>query len=153
MKTSITVEGFRELDAALGDLPKATAKNAMRRVLIKAATPIAEEAARLAPKFSGDLRDSIAASTKLSKRQARQNRKDPSRSYVEVYAGAGALPQAHLREFGADHHAPEPFMRPAWDGGKDAALAGIKDDLANEIDNAAKRLARKQARLIAKAGG
>lgn len=153
MNTKVTIEGFRELDAALGELPKATAKNIMRRVLVNAATPIAEEAARLAPELSGELRDSIAASTKLSMRQARQNRKGVSRSYVEAYAGAGALPQAHLREFGADHHAPDPFMRPAWDGGKDAALAGIKADLATEIDKAAKRLARKQARLIAKNGG
>lgn len=153
MKVSVSIEGFRELDAALGELPKAIAKGVMRRVLSKAATPIAEAAARLAPEFSGELRDSIAASTKLSKRQARKNRKAGGRSYVEVYAGAGVLPQAHLREFGADHHAPEPFMRPAWDGGKDAALEGIKGDLAAEIDRAATRIAKKQARLIAKNGG
>lgn len=147
------VEGFRELDAALGDLPKATAKNTMRRVLLKAGEPIVEAARRLAPEFSGNLKTSLDISTKLSGRQKRENRKNPSLSYVEAYAGAGALPQAHLREFGADQHAPEPFMRPAWDSTQTEVLNGIKDDLAAEIEKARARLARKQARLIAKTGG
>ena len=147
------VEGLRELDAALGDLPKATAKNTMRRVLLKRGEPIVEAAERLAPELSGELKVSLDVSTKLSPRQKRENRKNPSQSYVEVYAGAGALPQAHLREWGSDGHAPEPFMRPAWDSTQGEVLDGVKADLTAEIDKAVVRLARKQARLIAKTGG
>lgn len=150
---SFHVEGLRELDAALGDLPKATAKNTMRRVLLKGGEPIVDAAKRLAPELSGDLKTSLDVSTKLSARQKRENRRNPSQSYVEAYAGAGALPQAHLREFGADHHAPDPFMRPAWDSTQDEVLDGIKADLTAEIEKTRARLARKQARLIAKTGG
>ena len=60
--------------------------------------------------------------------------------------GPGRHPQAHLQEFGARHHGPQAFMRPAWDGGKDDLLTGIGDDLWSEIDKAAKRAARKAAR-------
>jgi hypothetical protein len=38
------LEGFKELDRALGKLPKATAKNVLRRTLIKAAKPIDDDA-------------------------------------------------------------------------------------------------------------
>lgn len=132
-----------EVDAALADLPRATGKNVLRRVAKAGLAPIAEEMKRLAPVDYGDLRDSINVTTKNPK----GNRKESS---IEAHAGPGRLPQAHLREFGGDHHPAQPYVRPAWDQGKDALLNGIKDSLWNEIENATKRLARKAARLAAK---
>jgi len=147
----IQIEGLKELDKAFSELPRATGKSVLRRVLMKRAQSIADEAQRLAPRSEGQrtihLQDTLAASTKLSRRQAKEHKKE---SAVEVFAGAGALPQAHLQEFGTSHHAPQPFMRPAWDSGKNAALDGIRDDLASEIEKARKRLARKAERLAAK---
>jgi hypothetical protein len=66
-----------------------------------------------------------------------------------MFVGAGPLPQAHLQEFGAPQHGPQPFMRPAWDGGKMAMLEGLKDDLWKEIEKAASRLAKKLAKASA----
>lgn len=69
----VQVSGLKELDLALGQLPKATAKNVLKRTLEKAAAPIVEEAKQLVPVYSGPhkenvvsgaLRDSIVASTK-----------------------------------------------------------------------------------------
>ena len=139
----VSVEGLREVDAALGELGKATGRNVMRRVALARLEPIAEEMRRLVPVDSGDLKDGISVTTK----NPRRNRK---RSEVEAHAGPGRHPQAHLQEFGTAHHAPQPFARPAWDGGKDALLEGIADDFWTEIEKAAARQAKKAARLAAR---
>ena len=102
--------------------------------------PLADAMRNRAPVDAGDLKDSIAVST----RNPRKNRKQ---STVEVHAGPGRHPQAHLREFGGDGNPPEPYVRPAWDGGKDELLNGLKDDLWSEISKAAARQAKKAARL------
>ena len=142
----VRVEGLRELDQALTELPRATARNVLKRAGMRALEPVVTEAARLAPELFGDLKDSVA----VSDRRPRRHRKQ---SDVEVFGGPGPYPQAHLQEFGTQHHAAQPFMRPAWDSKKRAVLDSVKDDLADEIGLAAARLARKNARLIRQAGG
>jgi len=139
----VRVEGLRELQAALAELPRATSKNIQRRVLKKRAQPIADAARERAPVDEGQLRDSIAVSAKLSKRQRRLHRKFGPDD-VEMFVGAGALPQAHLQEFGENG---TPFMRPAWEAHKRGVLDGIQADLWTEIQKAAARRARKAARL------
>ena len=143
MPRTVKVEGLRELDAALSELPKATSRNVMRRAGIKALEPMAEEMRRRVPVDSGDLKEGIAVSTRNPRRNRRQ-------SEVEVYAGPGRHPQAHLREFGGDGNPPEPYVRPAWDGGKTELLDTVKQDLWSEIEKAAARLAKKAARLAAR---
>jgi HK97 gp10 family phage protein len=152
MVIKVHVEGLAEVQTALRQLPDATAKNVLRRVGRKRLAPVAERARELVPVGQGELRDSIAVSTRLTRRQRGKHRKDAPDD-VEVFAGAGPHPQAHLQEFGAEHHGPQPFMRPAWDAEKDGVLAGIKQGLWDEIEKAATRLARKAARAAAKAGG
>lgn len=139
----VSISGLREVDAALGELGKATGRNVMRRVAVARLEPMAEEMRRLVPVDSGDLKDGITVTTKNPKR----NRK---LSEVEAHAGPGRHPQAHLREFGGDGNPPKPYVRPAWDAGKENLLDGIKDDLWAEIEKAAARQARKAARLAAK---
>src|SRR5688572_21530195 len=111
MKTTVKVEGLRDIQAALHELPKATATNVMRRVLTKRAEPIAEAARRNAPHRSGNLRDSIRVSTRStggdagkrafrdvmqaggSKGQARQALRDANRATsgsILVYIGPAA---------------------------------------------------------------
>lgn len=151
MSVKVKITGLRQIERALADLPKATAKNVVRRVLKTRAQPIADRAAQLAPLDDGALRDSIAVSTKLSKAQ-RGKHKKRTPGTVEVFVGAGPHPQAHLQEFGTVHHPPQPFMRPAWDSGKEKVLEGIKGDLWAEIEKAVGRLAKKAAKAAA-AGG
>jgi HK97 gp10 family phage protein len=158
------VEGLRDLEKALAELPKATGRNVLRRVLLKRAQPIADAANALAPRDTGRLARAGAVSTRLSRRQAGLQRKeigggprmtdggfrsDPKQD-VTVYAGYPSSPKSIVQEFGSIDQSPQPFMRPAWDGEKRAALDGIGKDLWAEIDKAAKRLARKAARLAAK---
>lgn len=151
----VKVEGLSDLVASLQALPKAVARNTLRRVLSKRAEPMAgtmRERAPDDPATTGkrDLKTSIAVGTKLSKRQARLHRKENrnDKQFAEVFVGAGALPQAHLSEFGGPNNAPVGFARSAWDQHQDLILGGLRDDLWTEIDKTAKRRAKK----LAKAG-
>lgn len=143
------VEGLRELDRALGELPKATGKNVLRRTLRKAGEPIMKEWAARTPVLTGKLQKSVATGTKLSRRQRRGHRKQ---STIEIFVGAGALAQATMQEFGTANQAPQPAARPAWDNNHVKALEIVKTELGGEIEAARKRLARKAAREAAKIG-
>jgi HK97 gp10 family phage protein len=147
IKLTFKMEGLKELDRLLGELPKATGKNVLKRTLTRAAEPIRSMAERLAPKATGRLKRGIVVSSTLSKRQRSQHQK---KALVEVYVGAEPLAQSTLQEFGTHNQPPQPFLRPAWDANKEAALEIIKGGLAQEIDRAVKRLAKKAAK---KAGG
>lgn len=147
-KTTVSVEGLRELDNALGQLPKSTGKAVLRRTLKKAGQPIADDAEAKAPRLTGALQISIGVGTKLTRRQSKLHRKmfKNDKASAEVFVGAGGLAQATQTEFGNEHQAAEPWMRPAWDGNKDQALEIIKTELWSEIDKAAIRLAKRAAR-------
>jgi len=165
---TVKLEGFKDLEKALQQFKPVTSKAIARRALMKAAEPILSEAKRLAPVDKGHLARSIKASTNLghdsgkaafaaalasgaSKGEAVQalrdaRRGDTSRAAVAVVIGPGRNPQAIMQEFGTDHHPPQAFMRPAWDGNHEKALDSIKDSMAEEIAKAAKRAARKAAK-------
>lgn len=147
MKMTFHVEGLSELDEALKELPKATARNVLLRTLKDSSGPMIDAAKASAPKRKGGLIKSIDVSTKLSRRQRSMNRKE---SPVEVYIGPSPHPKGVQQEFGNAHHHAQSFMRPAWDGTVQIMLSSIRDKLANEIDKAVARLARKAARLAAK---
>ena len=66
MKISVRTTGFKELDAALAQLPKAAAKRTLQRTLLKAGQPIADEATALAPRDTGELAGSLAVSTRIA---------------------------------------------------------------------------------------
>ena len=135
------VDGLKELQTALQELPKATGRNVMQRTLIKAAKPIETAAIAKVPVATGNLKKSITTSTRLTKRQRSAQ---PKRSLVEVYVGSSSI--GTLVEFGTSDTPPQPFLRPAWDGNKEQALKIIKDEMGNEIAKAAARLAKKAAR-------
>jgi HK97 gp10 family phage protein len=168
------LEGARELEAALMELPKATGKNTLRRAIKNALAPITAEAQLLAPFRTGLLRRSITetrvtfSSGSAGKRAfAEALKKGATRAEAGAAAreantggsdvtsalamtGSGLAPHAHLQEFGTVNHPPKPFMRPAWDGRKRGAAEAIRDELKSEIEKAAKRIARKAAREAAK---
>jgi HK97 gp10 family phage protein len=153
MKTTVSISGLRELDAALGELPKATGRAVLRRIGIRAFAPVIATAKQLVPVDKGELRDSLKVATKLSRRQQQKHARAVAegKASVMLYAGATSLPHAHLVEYGTANMPPQPFMRPAWDQEKDGVLATIKAELGGEIEKAARRLAVRAARRTAKA--
>lgn len=172
---TMQLEGLKELEAALMELPKATGKNVLRRALINAATPMADTARNLAPVRLGHLKRSItvgkvkfssgsagkrafaeAMARGATRAEAGAAAREANVSNAEdvtsalVIMGPGRHPQATLQEFGTVHHSPHPYMRPAWDQGKSKAAETIRDELKSEIEKAAARLARKALRAAAK---
>jgi HK97 gp10 family phage protein len=157
----VRVEGLAELEAMLAELGRATGKNVLRRVAKKRLEPIAASMRAKAPddpRTGGrDLKRSIVVSEKLTRRQAslagggakRQadgSFRSDAKNGVTVYAGAGALPQAHMTEFGTANMGAQPWARPAFDAGKAGLLTGLRDDLKAEIDKAVARKAKRAAR-------
>lgn len=170
------VEGLAELNRALAELPKATARNVLKRTLTKAAQPIADAARTNAPVDTGNLRDKIIVSTKLKNKignaeyaeamksglgkaaavaALRNARREAGQTgtFAQVFVGpsTGSLRYAHMVEFGTVKMPPHPFIRPAWDAQKAEALDAIKREMWLEIEKAARRLAKKAARLAQKA--
>lgn len=147
---SVQLKGFRELEAALSALPKATGRNVLRRVAKGALEPIAVRARGLAPVDRGDLKNAIQVSEKRTKRVTRINRFDKNTG-IEVamgpVSGKAVLNYATWAEFGTNDTRATPFMRPSWDAGKRSALEYVILNLEREIDKAATRLAKKSARL------
>lgn len=144
MANRFRIDGLRETERALSELPRATAKNVTRRVLRRRAQPIERAAAANAPTLSGALKEDVKTGTKLSRRQAAMNRR-LGRSEVEVHVGV-ADPAGVQTEFGNEHQEAQPWLRPAWDANWRGVLDGIADDLWDETRKAADRLARKAAR-------
>jgi len=166
MSVVVTIEGFKALDAALGELPKTIARNVLKRTLAKAGEPIAEDARRMVPVESGDLRDSISVSPTvknkagsaefaaamragLGKDAAVSAMRDARRAagpqyFAEMFVGPSTPLgfHAHFVEFGTANMPAHPFMRPAWDAGKSGALSTIRSELGNQIIAAARRIAR-----------
>lgn len=147
-RQTFKIEGLAELDEALTELPKATARNVLLRVLKKEGQPIADAESALAPKgVTGQLSESPTVGTKLSRRQKGLNKKE---SDVEVYIGPTPHPKSVQTEFGNAHQAAQPHLRPAFDGNVMKVLDSIKTSLTNEIEKARQRLAKKAERLAAK---
>lgn len=149
MKMTVKTTGFKDLERALMQIEKAsTAKGVMRRALKKAAQPIADKAEAMAPEDKGTLKASVAVGTKLSRRQKRLHRKmfKNDKATVEMFVGAGPLSSAHNQEFGNEHNAPQPFMRPAWDAEAQPTLDRLGKEMWSEIEKQAKRAAKKAAK-------
>jgi HK97 gp10 family phage protein len=161
------IEGLRELEAALRELPKATGKNVLRRVLKKIAKPIVDDARSKAPVDTGLLVSRIDQSGSLSANERNEGGGGPqflgigddgkkifskadAKNFVEVHVGVAGRKQSLARgifqEFGTVDHSAHPFMRPAWDGNKESGLSTFKADLWKEIEKAAARRARKLAK-------
>lgn len=147
MAASIKIEGLKDLEKALMALDKHTTRRSVgRKVLKKAAQPLADDMNRKAPSDPGTtngLNTSYVVSTKLNKRQRKAVKKN--KSDVEVYAGTND-PAGLQQEFGNVNHAAQPHVRPAWDAGKRQALDTIKDDLGDEIVKAVARQAKRKAK-------
>lgn len=161
MRTTKTrVDGLRELEKALRELPKAVGKRVLREALKDAARPIEAAASGQAPVRTGALQRSHGTGTKLSRRQMGIHRRwigampvrtpsgwksEPTKA-VYVFAGPGPLPQAHLREFGSADQPPQPFMRPAWASEKHNAMSLFQRRMSERIEAARAKLAKQAER-------
>jgi HK97 gp10 family phage protein len=146
MKIKAEIVGLPELLRTMEQLPRATNRSALQKVLKKAGEPILSSIQQKAPRDSGYLSQSFAISTKLNP----SNRRDVAREgkdFAEVYVGTRRGSAAQKIEYGTVHMTAKPFIRPSWDSGKGPALETIKKGLWTEISKAAARYAKRQAKL------
>lgn len=133
-RSKVTVWGLEDLERALKQLPRATQRNVLKKVLLRAGKPIADAARANAPVGeTGRLRDTITVSTNLANpigaqefRRALRNNLGQSgavkamrsarrsaaslglSNFAEAYVGPGPLKYAHLVEWGAAAHEIKP---------------------------------------------
>lgn len=163
------LKGARELAAELREIAKENSrpdrliKSTIRRALKKSAAPVAAAAQQLAPRSDAEgphMADKIKVSTTLSRKQraqqgfgSRGSLRD--KSSIVMYIGAGPKGPAVLAEFGTGPRytkdgafrgsmPAQPFMRPAWEGGKQGVLNSFVPQLAKEIVRTAERARKRQ---------
>lgn len=125
MKMKVRIEGTDKIARNLRAMGKALTRKTLKPIMREHLQPIADDMRANAARGTGELADSIRVSDRLSKAQrAKLERIAP----VEMYVGPGPLPQAIQVEFGNSHQPAEPFIRPAFDMGADAAMEGIAKD-------------------------
>lgn len=168
---SVKVEGLKELDAALGELPKATGRAVLARVAKKALAICRDAAKRKAPKDTGQLANSIAISrekdfgyidrikasfaaggTSRGVKRTKQNGVAFALGPVARFARnpksgrpAGLFAYALIQEFGTSEQRAQPYMRPAWDATKDDMLSSVAEQLGPEIEKTVARIAKRKA--------
>ena len=150
MKTELSVEGFRDIERALAQLPAGTAKGVARRAMRKELQPVKDTAEAFWPGANEAFR--VTSALKSSQRPAVRE----SRSVTNMFVGSFE-PHAHLVEFGTGPRynkagayrgsvAPQPVLQPAWDIHKRQILAGLGARMWDEITKTIERRARRAAR-------
>lgn len=146
---TLKIAGLREMDAALGELSKAVAKNTLIRVGKKALQPMADVANALAPddpETPGGLKGSYVVGTRLNARQKRLAKKEP-KDFATVHMGTND-PAGVQQEFGNVNHGPQAHIRPAFQQEARPTIDRVARGLEPEID---KSVARARARALKKA--
>lgn len=171
IKVSMHIDGLKELEVALLELPKATQGNVLKRAATAAAADFADYASALAPKGpTGKLKREIkvgkaaiispgkaafaaamndGATRAEAAAAARTANREAGGSGKSVVVSAGPTKRAfygQFSEFGTRYMAAKPFMRPAWDALQRPMVDTMADTLREEIEKARARLARKAER-------
>lgn len=143
--------GGRELEQALRELKRATAKAVGRRVMKKAGQIFADQANAQAPEGPGHhLKGSYVVGTKLTRRQAGLARRE-GRDGVTVYAGT-ADPAGMQQEFGNENHGPQAHARPAWDQTQQKVFEAVQEGMASEVEKTVARHRRRVAKAAKRKG-
>lgn len=157
-RQTFKIEGFRELERALvEDLPKATARNILNRTAEKSMKRIENKMAQLAP-YDPDDRDGdgkhlneTMKTQRVTAKRARGQAKFDRSTGVQVMTGPApegkrARANAGWQEDGTVEMSPNAYARPAADSEGEATVRRVRDTLAEEINKAKARIARKLAR-------
>lgn len=162
-------EGGKALEKALRELrTTATARNVAEKALMTAAEPIAQKARELAPVDKGNLRESIKVAKKANYGRGRKGRSrgDVVYGFVGIdgsvlppkdaktrrnkrrtrflQSGGGVAAYSIFKEYGTSSMPAEPYMRPAFEAKKQAAVDALGPALWDEIAKAAARAAKRK---------
>lgn len=130
------LHGAEALDRKLVAIRDAVSPEARRRSLLIGAEIILQEAQRLVPVLSGNLRDSLLITFDGGLNGAAVSDR---RFFTAVHVGPARSQgfYGHMVEFGTSHSAPHPFMRPALDNTRDEVRRAMASSLWADIKKAA----------------
>lgn len=159
MAEFMQLEGFKELAAALRELPARVARNGLRAAVNAGAGVVKKQAIAGAPVDTGALRANF-----YQKQIREQSGPMQQTFYVGVrkgvakyantkankrvgiagttYKDAGSTFYWRFLEFGTSKMAPQPFLRPAFETQKENAVKAIGEKLDERIQKHARDLAR-----------
>lgn len=152
MKVDMKFTGGMQIERALAELARGTAKGVGRRALKKELQPVAD----LANVFWPGSDDRVfKVGSRLTPTQ-RSGGGRVGRSVINMYVGApggaNGTPEAHLLEFGTGPRfqtktgrytgsvAPTPMLQPAWEAFKPQMLRGLANTLRAEIQKTVARI-------------
>lgn len=152
MASSISVKGLSELGASLQALADDVALRVCARATFKGARFIKDLAITRAPAWpvAHKLKDVEVPPGNLKKqiivKKVAKNKTYLTAEYLVTVRGKKkdfyAARYGRLVEFGTVKMSARPYLRPAFDGGKEAAVGIIKDELNDGIDRAARKAAK-----------
>lgn len=146
MAETSQLTGFKELALALRELPERVAKNALRSAVNAGATVIKKQVKLSAPKDTGLLQKNIfqkqireasgpyQQTFAVGVRQGKARNKDGSKKELPYYW--------RFKEFGTSKMPASPFVRPAFESQKEAAVDAIGKKLDERIQHFARQLGR-----------
>ena len=144
----VELKGFRELERALAEeLPKATAKNVLRRSAMLAMKRVELRAQTLAPRDTGGTAQGITTkNVKASRMPGGRYARATGIMVATGPVGREEGGKAAYQEFGTVNQPAQPFMRPAADTEGQAVINDVRSTLIEQIDKAKARIARKLAK-------
>lgn len=147
MTPQFRLEGADGLYATFRELPRATKRNILMRILRQVIAPLADAVQSRAPYQTGELQEQqhTGPTTKLTRRQKRMERQDRGAFEAVLHFGT-ADPAGLMNEFGTINMAAQPYFRQEWEGRKVGMLREIGQELGPAIERSGERLRRKNAR-------
>lgn len=158
MAEFVNISGLRELQAALKELPDRVAKNALRASVYAGAKIVRDDAKQRAPIFTGPVSQGHPPPGTLKKAVIMKQIPEQSGKFRQTFYVAVRHGKKYQKvgkkeinrdafywrfvEFGTANMAARPFMRPAFESQKLAAVEAIKAKLADRIEEEAQKLGR-----------
>lgn len=137
------IEGNKELEKILKELPKAAATSVLKRGLQISAKPLVTAARANAPKGTGTMARSVRAFIM-------------TRTRVQAAVAIGPAEEHFygvFLEFGTSSIPTQPWLRPAWDTNKRTITNTLRKNLFSALDSFAKRITKQvYAGKLSKAG-
>lgn len=144
---STEVLGLRQLEQVLLNLPRSTAKGVVRRSMTKAAEPMRDLAARLAPDdpatHTPDLHTSFAIGNRSKGGRGGFRREGPREVAIYIGPTREGYPQAIMMEFGTFKDRAQPSLGPAWEQEQRPMLERFAVLQGQELDKTIARIRRR----------
>ncbi|MDB5992402.1 MAG: hypothetical protein JWQ10_3805 [Herbaspirillum sp.] len=151
------VQGLRELQEAMKQLPANIAKNVLRGAVNAGATVIRKEAAARAPVYTGEVSEGHPPPGTLKRSLYQKQIREKSSAVLQTFfvgvrqgksakkSKKGLIDAWYVRfvEFGTAKMSARPFMRPAFEAKKQAAVQAIKDYLEKRIPDEVEMVRKK----------